>query len=350
MGKSFKYKVGMYGGSFDPLHIGHLSDIIRAAGECEELYVMVSWCTQRDSIPCQTRCEWITETTKHLPNVKIITVEDTAPNKDVYNSDKYWEDGAADIKRLIGKKIDAVYCGTDYLDTGRFESLYGDESVVIYFDRAEIPISSTDIRTWATKHWDYIPSVCKPYYCRRVLVIGSESTGKSTLVRNLALAYNTNYVPEIGRETCERAGGEEFMTYDDLEENVIRQYEETEKLAGVASRILFVDTDALTTLFYGDFLLKNEDERQRLRKFAEETHLKNRWDLVLYMAPDCGFVQDGTRNELIREERTKFDALLSKVYDDHGVSFHRLTGDWTTKFNSAKKLIEQELHITTDFK
>ncbi|WP_242878075.1 hypothetical protein [Enterocloster clostridioformis] len=28
--------------------------------------------------------------------------------------------------------------------------------------------------------------MCRDYYARRVLVLGSESTGKSTLVRNLA--------------------------------------------------------------------------------------------------------------------------------------------------------------------
>ena len=39
-----KYKVGMYGGSFDPLHIGHIHDMIRAACMCEELYIMISWC------------------------------------------------------------------------------------------------------------------------------------------------------------------------------------------------------------------------------------------------------------------------------------------------------------------
>ena len=87
-----------------------------------------------------------------------------------------------------------------------------------------------------------------------------------------------------------------------------------------------------------------------MRTLAEETHLKNRWDLVLYMAPDCYFVQDGTRNENIRSDRLKYDALLSSVYESHGVACHRLEGDWTTKFNTAKKLIERELNITTDFK
>lgn len=64
--------------------------------------------------------------------------------------------------------------------------------------------------------WEYIPEVCRDHYVRKILVVGGESTGKSTLVENLALAYNTNFVREIGRDTCEYAGGENFMVEDDL--------------------------------------------------------------------------------------------------------------------------------------
>ena len=68
------------------------------------------------------------------------------------------------------------------------------------------------------------------------------------------------------------------------------------------------------------------------------------------MAPDSVFVQDGTRNETIRSDRGNYDAILSKIYEEHRVLYHRLEGDWTTKFNEAKIIIEQELRITTDFK
>ena len=163
-----RYRVGMYGGSFDPLHIGHLHDIIRAAAMCEELYVMISWCEGRESTSKELRYRWIHNNIRHLPNVKIIMIEDKAVSKEVYNTDYYWEKGAEDIKAEIGKPIDAVFCGTDYLGTGRFESLYCPESEVIYFDRSEVPVSSTSLRFDVYANWQYIPPICTPYYVKRV--------------------------------------------------------------------------------------------------------------------------------------------------------------------------------------
>ncbi|MCQ5134473.1 nicotinamide-nucleotide adenylyltransferase, partial [Coprococcus eutactus] len=60
----------------------------------------------------------ILNSTRHLPYVKIIMIEDKAVSKEEYNSDYYWEMGAQDIKDTIAKPIDAVFCGSDYLGTG----------------------------------------------------------------------------------------------------------------------------------------------------------------------------------------------------------------------------------------
>ena len=119
-------------------------------------------------------------------------------------------------------------------------------------------------RTSAPGRWDTgitFPSVCRDYYARHVLVLGSESTGKSTLVRNLALAYNTNYVSEAGRDTCDYAGGEDLMIAEDLYENLLRQKINVMEAAKHSNRILFVDTDAVTTLFYSHFLLGDKQKR-----------------------------------------------------------------------------------------
>lgn len=347
---SYKYKVGMFGGSFDPLHVGHIHDIIRAACMCEELYVMISWCEGRESTSKELRYRWILNSTRHLPNVKIILIEDKAVSKEEYNTDYYWEKGAEDIKTAIGKPIDAVFCGSDYLGTNRFESLYT-ESIVVYFDRKEVPISSTDIRTWAYKNWDYIPDVCKDYYCAKVLIVGGESTGKSTLVHNLALAYNTNFVEEVGRETCDYAGGEEFMIVDDLVENLIRQKDDVRKAAKHANRILFCDTDALTTGFYGDFLLDDINDKSHLIQLAFDINNFNTWDLVLFLEPDgTEFVQDGTRNEDIKAERDKYSEMLKTLYaDDCNIKIYTIAGSYLNRFDTAKRLIEEKFGITTQW-
>lgn len=346
----YKYKVGMYGGSFDPLHVGHIHDIIRAAALCEELYVVISFCEGRESTSKELRYRWILNSTKHLPNVKIIMIEDEAVSKEEYNTDYYWEKGAQDIKDTIGKPLDAVFCGSDYYGTNRFESLYCPESEVVYFDRAEVPISSTEIRTWATEHWDYIPSVCKDYYTRKVLVVGGESTGKSTLVQNLALAYNTNFVEEVGRETCEYAGGEDLMILEDLVENFIRQKDEVRKAAKQSNRILFVDTDALTTGFYCNLLLEDEETKSKMAQLADSIHWTNDWDLVLFLEPEgADFVQDGTRNELIKAERKKYSEMLKEWFHKNDVKYFAIDGSYLDRFNKTKKIIETELKITTQF-
>lgn len=344
----YKYKVGMYGGSFDPLHLGHIHDIIRAASMCEELYVMISWCEGRESTSKELRYRWILNSTRHLPNVKILLIEDKAVSKEVYNTDYYWEKGAQDIKDAIGKPLDAVFCGSDYYGTGRFESLYCPESEVIYFDRAEVPISSTEVRFDAMKFWDYIPPVAKNYYTKKILILGGESTGKSTLVQNLALAYNTNFVSEVGRETCYYAGGEEYMIADDLIENLLKQKVNVDEASKLSNRLLFVDTDALTTKFYIDFLLlEGSKESCICNELAQAIHNTNNWDLVLFLEPTVDFVQDGTRNEEIASDRVKYSNMIKDLLDKNNVSYTVLDGNYTDRFNKAKLIIEENFGVTT---
>ena len=45
------------------------------------------------------------------------------------------------------------------------------------------------------------------HYIKKVCVVGTESCGKTTLVRNLATYFNTTHVEEAGRYICDEAGG-----------------------------------------------------------------------------------------------------------------------------------------------
>jgi HTH-type transcriptional repressor of NAD biosynthesis genes len=348
--KNNMYKIGMYGGSFDPLHIGHLHDVIRAASVCEKLYVIISWCLGRESTSRELRYRWLYNSCRHLDNVTILLLEDKAANKEVYNSDYYWQKGANDIKKLIGKKIDAVFCGSDYYGTNRFESLYSKESDIIYFDRSEVPISSTELRFDVYKNWEYIPPICRPYYVKKVLILGGESTGKSTLVKNLSIAYNTNYVREVGRSTCDIAGKEEFMNKEDLIENLLRQKTEEIDAAYNSNKLLFIDTDAITTLFYANILLTDKKEQEDCQKLASAISRINDFDLVLFLEPTVDFVQDGTRNETIRKNRNKYSNQIKKLLRENEVEFISLDGNYLDRFDKTKILIKEKFNIDTIWK
>lgn len=340
-----RYHVGMYGGSFDPLHLGHVHNMIKAAALCEELYIVISWCHKRDKTSPKLRCRWILNCTRHLPGVKILMIEDNALSKEQYNAANFWEQGACDIKAAIGKPIDVVFCGSDYRGTGRFEALYGPESEVVYFDRTQVPISSTQIRSNPLQYWDYLPAVCRPYYTKKVLLVGGESTGKSTLVQNLAIAYNTSFVSEVGRDTCDYAGGEELMNVEDLYENLLRQKIHIMDALKSANRVLFVDTDAITTLFYAHFLLTKEEEIAKCTHLAEAINAITDWDLVLFLEPTVEFVQDGTRSDIIAAAREKYSEQIKQLLTRHQVRFICLDGSYYERFTQAQEQL-QALGIT----
>lgn len=334
-------KVGMYGGDFNPLHIGHISNIISASAMCEKLYVIICCNEKRDTIKKELKYRWVLNSTKHLNNVKIALLEDNAVTKDTYD-DSYWEKGAKDIKSIIGEKIDIVFCGSDYKDTNRFELLYP-ESEIFYFDRNNIKISSSDIRNNPFKYWDYIPNIVKPIYNKKILIIGGESTGKSTLVENLALIYNTNFVSEVGRDTCEYAGGEDYMIMDDLIENLLRQKINVDDAIKNSNKLLFVDTDALTTLFYSNFLLTKEIEINNCSNLANAICNINKWDLVLFLEPTVNFIQDGTRNEKIAENRIKYSEQIKLLFDNNNIKYEIINdNNYIDRLNKAKNIINEK--------
>lgn len=197
------------------------------------------------------------------------------------------------------------------------------------------------------RYWDYIPDVCKSYYARKVLVVGGESTGKTTLVKNLALAYNTNYVEEVGRGTCDYAGGEDYMIAEDLYENLLRQKIHMMDAAKHSNRLLFVDTDAATTLFYANFLLNDGKEIEICEKLATAISDMTTYDLVLFLEPTVEFIQDGTRNETIAADRAKYSNMLQMFLDRCGIQYEVVGGDYLDRFTRAKELIAERVNVTT---
>lgn len=337
-------KVGMYGGSFDPLHIGHINCIIEAASVCDELYVVLSFSEKRDTIPMEMRYRWLVGSFRHMENVHVILLEDDAPSKKEYDRDEYWEVGRNIVLGKIGKPVDIVFCGSDYANTNRYEQLYGCE--VHYFDRSTIDISSSAIRSNPLQYWEYIPEICRPYFVKKVLFVGGESTGKTTITRSLAMVYGTNYLEEVGREVCWNAVREDTMVESDFHEILIRHKAKEYDCIKHSNRILFEDTDAMTTLWFSGFLLKDAAEISRTAVLADAIRAINSFDLIFFMEPSVPFVQDGTRNEKIKKDREKYSLQIKAVLDEHNMKYISLSGDYRERFETAKNIINNTFNIT----
>lgn len=99
-----------------------------------------------------------------------------------------------------------------------------------------------------------LPTFVRPYYVKRVLLIGGESTGKSTLSISLARHYNTCWLEEVGRDLSARSGTDQWMIPQDFTDILLQHKQKEIDLIPTANKVLFEDTDCLITLFYLHFL------------------------------------------------------------------------------------------------
>jgi HTH-type transcriptional regulator, transcriptional repressor of NAD biosynthesis genes len=120
---------------------------------------------------------------------------------------------------------------------------------------------------------------------RTVCLHGPESVGKSVLAANLAVHFNTVFVPEYGRTYCEQFGT--ALANHDLLTIGQTQATMAEVAAQRANRLLILDTDPLMTAVWSDMMLGRRDPW--FAAFGATA------DLYLLLDIDLPWVDDGTR-------------------------------------------------------
>ncbi|MCM3442571.1 multifunctional transcriptional regulator/nicotinamide-nucleotide adenylyltransferase/ribosylnicotinamide kinase NadR [Metabacillus halosaccharovorans] len=336
--------VGFIGGKFLPLHLGYVYAIIHASTMVDELYVVLSHSKKRDTelfseskmeyIPPQVRLRWLSQITRDMPQVKVISIEDDHGNDD-YN----WAEGAELIKGEIGKQIDYVF-SSEYEYGEIFQELYpNSKHVLIDPERHSVSISATKIRQEGVfNHWEFIPDVVRPYFVKKIVIVGTESCGKSTLTRNLAKLYNTTYVSEYGRTVCEELGGcDGVIAKEDYHKIAYGHKMEEYKAIEKANKLVFIDTEAIVTQFYSN--LYNQEHQPVLDEMAK---LQD-YDLWLFLEPDVKWVDDGLRVHGEEAMRVHNNESLKELLDNQKITYNILSGDYHRRLISAVELIEDLL-------
>lgn len=252
---------GLVLGKFYPPHAGHHHLVRTAAARCRRLTVLVC-ASSAESLPLERRLSWMREVHPE-PHVRIVGAVDDVPVD--YSDPDVWDAHMAVFRAAVPDPVDAVFTSEAYGDElGR---RFGAAAVTVDLDRATHPVSGTAVRKDPVGCWPHLAGPVRAGLARRVVVLGAESTGTTTLARALAAHYRsrggvwaeTRWVPEYGRRYSEekyaqlRAAdpGASFdaVTWTSGEFVTIaeRQLADEDEAARHGSPVLFCDTDALAT-------------------------------------------------------------------------------------------------------
>lgn len=306
-----------------PLHRGHIHLITSAARQVDELTILV--CSiQREPIPGALRYAWMKE---QFPNLRVLHVTDENPQEPSEHR-FFWEIWVNTIRRNCPKGVDVFFSS----------ELYGDELArqlgcrheMVDLDRTTIPISATKIRANHSLNWTYIPEVVRPYYCKRVVLTGPESTGKSVMAQKLAEHFGTVQVEEYGRTYCEKHGMD--LTPLDFAHIAGGQLLLEDEAARQANRVLFCDTDLIVTQVWAEIFL------HRCPQWILQAGHQRQYDLFLLLSPDIPWVNDGTR--AFEEVRQAQWERLREELESRNLPYVSISGDFDQRFAQAVKAVE----------
>ncbi len=288
------FGLGVVIGKFLPPHHGHEFLIRTGLSQCAELAVIVCG-KPTDPIPPHLRAEWLREL---FPSAEVVLIDDRYDE----NDSRIW---AANTRRWLGRAPDAVFTSEHYGET--YAAHLGCEHVMVDQARTAVPISGTAVRDDPFANWQYISPPVRSWFAKRIIVLGAESTGTTTLAKDLAAHFGTNWVPEYGRELSEAKlyrGETEWVSDEFL--HVAEEQTRRENLAARScNRMLICDTNALATRLWHRRYMGFDDPR--LTSFSENLHA----DLYVLTGDEIPFVQDGLRDgEHIRHEMHRWFAEL----------------------------------------
>jgi len=342
-------KTGVFFGRFCPPHRGHLYQMIMASTKCEQLIVVISdnrpqteaMCKEAHlpTITYQLRKQWISQMLQDMDHIHVRVLDET----DIPEYPNGWAMWSARMREVVPEPIDAFFVGDrDYEETLQ---QYFPESRIELFDptRSRYPISATAIRNDILNNWHYILGPARPFFAKKILIAGTESSGKTTLTKCLAKLYNTSWSEEVGRYYARDYLGNDETIYTDEDFGRIAhlQAEQDYSALRTANRVCFFDTDAVVTNYYSELYMGHRN------KLVEAYINPQKYDVVLYLTPDVKWVADGMRLNGDPRRREQLNQRLLSMYEEAGFGgkIIQISGNYHDRLLRAIQLVDGMLNL-----
>jgi HTH-type transcriptional repressor of NAD biosynthesis genes len=321
---------GFVFGKFLPFHKGHEAMINFALHHCDFLTVLVC-ASNKEAISGDLRKGWIEKTFPAKKNIEVRVLaykEDELPNSSV---------SSREISRIWATVFKQLFPDYSLLVTSEQYGYYLAEYMNIQhlpFDlpKTLVPVSATSVRNELLANWQFVPDAVRRDLVSKVVILGTESTGKTTLTEKLAAYFNCNKVMEAGRDLIPDSN--EF-SINDLHLVAREHARRIDEAADGSSPLVIIDTDIHITQSYCRFSFEQDLE------VPAAIFRSNKAKLYLYLNNDVEYFQDGTR--LSREERDRLDGFHRQVLREANINLVEITGNWEERFQLAiaqiKKLI-----------
>lgn len=320
-------RIGFVLGKFMPLHRGHEALLQFAQARCDQLYVVVDHIVDA-WVDADQRCRWIKAV---VPNA-IVQHLPTPNPQDPAEHPQFWDIWRESLRALLGVQPDVVFASEHY--GARLAAELGAEFVPFDIARAAVPVSATMIRNDLAAHWQLLSAPARRDYTFKVCVFGPESTGKSTLTQKLAAHYHTVGVREYARDVIERQGD---ITADDMVTIARGQQALIDAALDDANRVLFTDTDALSTTVWARWLYGAPDAG------VQDIARAHPCDFYLLLSPDLPWVADAVR--YLPGRGQEFFDDCEKVLRDEGRPYAVIGGQGNVRLDRAIAAVDHAMAL-----
>lgn len=323
-------KTGLILGKFMPIHQGHLALIRFAKSHCDRLIVLVC-ATESEPIPGLVRLAWAQQVLAGEAGIDVQYTDEDLPDAP-YSSRSVSKAWAKYLAQRF-PEMSVIFTSEKY---GDYVAEYMGISHQL-FDQArnQVPVSATLIRNQPFEYWAFIPQPVRPYFVKKVCLYGPESTGKSIMAERLAGHFQTNFVPEAARTILTTSLE---CTYEDILAIALMQAEWIQQEALRANKLLFCDTDILTTKVYSQYMFN------QVPTFEPWILDANHYHLYLFLDDNVPYVQDGTRLGSATRPQLR-DAFLATLQQAN-VEYAIIQGnDWEARFVQAVNIVQERFGV-----